>query len=106
MEEGTIERPLKKNKSEIDTMTITDAFHNFCDELHFTIDQRHIIGSRKTEIAKAINSVFRGYPYDSYTKYVGSFGRETANGTVSDIDMLMILPYNIYERYNAYQSNG
>lgn len=87
-------------------MTITESFHGFCDKLHFTQEKRSIIGSRKTEIAKAVNSLFRGYPYDSYTKYVGSFGRETANGTVSDIDMLMILPYATYEKYNAYQSNG
>lgn len=87
-------------------MTITEAFRSFCDKLLFTQESRSTIASRKIEIAKAVNSVFRGYPYDLYTKYVGSFGRETANGTVSDIDMLMILPYDTYVRYNAYQSNG
>lgn len=87
-------------------MTITDAFRTFCNNLHYTQDKRSLIASRKTELAKAINKVFRGYPYDLYTKYVGSFGRETANGTVSDIDMLMILPYDTYVRYNSYQTNG
>lgn len=87
-------------------MTITDAFKTFNNELLFKREQRSLIGDRKTEIAKAVNRVFRDYPYDAYTKYVGSYGRETANGTVSDIDMLMILPYDTYVRYNNYQSNG
>lgn len=39
-------------------------------------------------------------------RYVGSFGRNTANSYVSDIDMLFEMPLSTYNTYNAYISNG
>lgn len=37
--------------------------------------------------------------------YVGSYGRGTAIDT-SDIDMLFILPYAVYQQFDSYNSNG
>ena len=68
---------------------------------------RAIIASRHDAIAKRINSDFRNLVGStSYTRYVGSYGRGTATEGVSDIDMLMILPYETYVQYNNYSSNG
>lgn len=39
-------------------------------------------------------------------RYVGSFGRNTANSWVSDIDMVFEMPFAIYNQYNNYQGNG
>lgn len=39
-------------------------------------------------------------------RYVGSYGRNTANGWVSDIDMLFEMPWSIYNKYNEYLGNG
>lgn len=39
-------------------------------------------------------------------KYVGSYGRNTANGWVSDIDMIFEMPYSTYTIYNGYNGNG
>ena len=39
-------------------------------------------------------------------RYVGSFGRNTATGYVSDIDMLFEMPWSVYNSYNAYIGNG
>jgi len=39
-------------------------------------------------------------------RYVGSFGRNTANSWVSDIDMLFEMPLATYNQYNNYQGNG
>ncbi len=39
-------------------------------------------------------------------RYVGSFGRNTADSYVSDIDMLFEMPWSIYTTYNSYITNG
>lgn len=43
---------------------------------------------------------------DTGGRYVGSFGRNTANGWISDIDMLFEMPLSTYNTYNAYITNG
>lgn len=43
---------------------------------------------------------------DTGGRYVGSFGRNTANGWISDIDMLFEMPWSTYNTYNAYITNG
>lgn len=43
---------------------------------------------------------------DSGGRYVGSFGRNTANGWISDIDMLFEMPLSTYNTYNGYIGNG
>ena len=53
-----------------------------------------------------LNKDFRGIENDiAYSLYVGSYGRGTAIH-VSDIDMLYILPWSYYTKYNSYISNG
>jgi len=37
---------------------------------------------------------------------VGSIGRGTAIKKISDVDMLFVLPYSVYERFNQYAGNG
>jgi hypothetical protein len=39
-------------------------------------------------------------------RYVGSYGRNTANSWVSDIDMIFEMPYSTYTTYNNYYGNG
>ncbi len=39
-------------------------------------------------------------------RYVGSYGRETANSWVSDIDMIFEMPWSIKRQYNNYIGNG
>jgi len=46
------------------------------------------------------------YSEISHSLYVGSYGRNTAINGVSDIDMVFELPANVFEKYNAYISNG
>ena len=64
------------------------------------------VSSRAKQITKRVNNDFR--LLDSYTRYslnVGSYGRGTAIH-VSDIDMLVELPYSVYEKYHRYTHNG
>ncbi len=69
-------------------------------------EQRGIISQRYKRITKAVNSEF--WEIDSETihsRYVGSYGRGTAIDT-SDIDILVELPRDVYERHDARKGNG
>lgn len=88
-------------------MTLTDSFQTFCDNLLVCPDKRRLIASRHDAIAKRINQDFRGViGSTSNTLYVGSYGRNTANSYLSDVDMIMVLPYSTYVRYDNYAGNG
>ena len=61
---------------------------------------------RYKRITKQLNADFRQMDSETkYSLYVGSYGRGTAIH-VSDIDILIELPYSIYEKYNNYIGNG
>lgn len=61
---------------------------------------------RAKKITKIINFDFRGIDSDTrYSLFVGSYGRGT-DIHVSDIDMIVELPYLEYERYDKYSCNG
>ena len=69
-------------------------------------DQRKTISDRYKRITKAINREFWNTDSDiAHSFYVGSYGRGTAVDT-SDIDILVELPRDEYERFDAYKSNG
>ncbi len=71
-----------------------------------SLEQRKTISDRYKRITKAINREFWGIDSDTaHSFYVGSYGRGTAVDT-SDIDILVELPRDEYERFDAYQSNG
>lgn len=87
-------------------MTISQSFDEFYNSSKTTsIDST--IAYRKGRIAKCINRDFRnGLDSEGNTLYVGSYGRCTDNIDVSDIDLLVILPWSVYEQYNNYRYNG
>lgn len=63
--------------------------------------------SRIAEITKKINKNY----YDSddshnHRLFVGSVGRHTATNKVSDFDVLFMLPWNVYHRFNNHSGNG
>lgn len=69
-------------------------------------EQRSLVSQRYKRITRAVNSEF--WSSDSETThslYVGSYGRGTAIDT-SDIDMLVELPREAYNRYDALKGNG
>jgi hypothetical protein len=64
------------------------------------------VSYRAKQITKRVNAEFREIDSDSrYSLYVGSYGRGTAIH-VSDIDMIVELPYWVYEQYDGYSGNG
>ena len=87
-------------------MGIADWFSDFCSALCIGAGQRSSFAYRTARITKALNLGFRDTDSDAANRfYVGSMGRNTAIPTVSDVDLLYILPYSTYAQYNAYAGN-
>ena len=87
-------------------MSISDKFSDFCSNLRMSDTTVSNVRIRYHSITKRLNKDFRGIDNGYiYSLYVGSYGRDTAI-QVSDIDMLYILPWTYYTKYDSYQSNG
>lgn len=87
-------------------MNISDKFSNFCTALRMNETTVSNIRNRAKHITKRVNSDFRSIDSDTkYSLFVGSYGRGT-DIHVSDIDMIVELPYSIYEKYDRYLGNG
>ncbi len=39
-------------------------------------------------------------------RYIGSYGRNTATGRISDVDMIFEMPHSAFNTYDAYLNNG
>jgi len=69
-------------------------------------DTRLLISNRYKRITKAVNVGFWNSASETaHSRYVGSYGRGTAINT-SDLDVLIELPYDDYERFTSYGNNG
>ncbi|MEJ5104345.1 SMODS domain-containing nucleotidyltransferase [Chryseobacterium sp. MYb328] len=82
-------------------------FENFSTNLLIGTPLRSTISIRYLSICKRLNKDFWNLD-DNITggRYIGSFGRNTATGWVSDIDMLFEMPWTLYQSYNSYIGNG
>jgi len=87
-------------------MSVADNFKSFCTSLLVGKELRSTISSRYLAICKRLNRDFWGMDTTHGGRYVGSYGRNTANGWVSDIDMIFEMPYSTYTTFNNYSSNG
>ena len=87
-------------------MSVATNFETFCKSLLIGIVIRSTISNRYLAICKRLNKDFWYTDITSGGRYVGSFGRNTANSWVSDIDMVFEMPWSTYDKYNAYLGNG
>ncbi len=86
-------------------MSLADWFRTFCSSIQ--VQDGGTISNRYRSITRRLNSDFWTTTSDeAHSLYVGSYGRNSATQGFSDLDMLFQLPYSLYERYNAYASNG
>ena len=87
-------------------MSITEKFTEFCNNIKINKENLDSISDRYHRITKRINLDYWNTDSDtSHSLYVGSFGRDTEI-FCSDIDILVQLPYSVYEKYDNYQGNG
>ena len=87
-------------------MSVSEDFKTFCSNLRMSDDVVSKIQSRYHNVLKRINVDYWGTYSDSvHGLYVGSYGRGTEIWT-SDIDILVQLPWSVYEKFNSYSNNG
>ena len=87
-------------------MSVASNFEAFCDSLIIGSEIRSTISTRYLAICRRLNLDFWNMDTTGGGRYVGSYGRNTANSWVSDIDMVFELPWSLYIQYNSYQGNG
>ncbi|USK60409.1 SMODS domain-containing nucleotidyltransferase [Peribacillus asahii] len=81
------------------------AFEDFADTLQ--IDNMEDIDTKFQSITKRLNtSYWETNSEEDHGYKVGSLGRYTAIKGVSDLDMLFVLPDELYTQYNNYKENG
>jgi hypothetical protein len=87
-------------------MSEATYFEAFCKDLLIGTTLRSTISTRYLGICTRLNKDFWKMDTDSGGRHIGSFGRNTANGWISDIDMLFEMPLSVYNTYNGYTTNG
>lgn len=88
-------------------MSETQYFTEFCSNLTIGTTKRSIISVRYKSITNRLNTDFWGEPNEStFSRYVGSYGRNTAIKSISDIDMIFVLPDHMKATYDKYVGNG
>lgn len=87
-------------------MSVATYFEQFCNDLLIGSSLRSTISTRYLSICTRLNKDFWNMDTNSGGRYIGSYGRNTANGWISDIDMLFEMPLSSYNKYNNYIGNG
>ena len=86
-------------------MSVSDWFSTF--NANLAITNEGDISYRYKRITQRLNTDFRNTTSDTANSiYVGSYGRDTAIGKISDLDMACQLPVHLYDQYKGYASNG
>lgn len=87
-------------------MSISDKFSTFCANIRISDNNVNSIKNRYKQITKRINlDYYNSSSKTDHSLYVGSYGRGT-DIHVSDIDMIVQLPYDTYAKFNKYLSGG
>jgi Second Messenger Oligonucleotide or Dinucleotide Synthetase domain len=86
-------------------MSVADWFLTFHSNLAITNGDD--ISYRYKRITGRLNTDFRDTTNDTANSiYVGSYGRDTGVGKVSDLDMAYQLPVALYQQYSDHAGNG
>ena len=86
-------------------MGLAEWFSDFCSNIQ--IRDVPSISTRYKNITQRLNTDFWGTNSDTaHSLYVGSYGRNTAISSFSDLDMVMQLPYELYQQYKSHLGNG
>jgi hypothetical protein len=86
-------------------MGLADWFSTFCSRLQ--VQDGGTISSRYRAITRRLNTDFWTTTSEAaHSRYVGSYGRNTAIQGFSDLDMVFELPVALYHQYNAHVGNG
>ncbi len=87
-------------------MSISANFNIFCDKLKISSRKKAIIELRYCSICKKLNNDFWDINTDHGGVYVGSYGRETANDGINEINMIFEMPSHLLTEYSKMPENG
>jgi len=86
-------------------MGVAEDFNTFCSRL--MISKRDVISARAGLITRRLNlDYWDTDSKDVHSIYTGSYGRGTAIGTTSDVDLIFKLPWRLHTQYDAHAGNG
>ena len=86
-------------------MGLAEWFKTFCKNIQ--VQDGGTISLRYKNITRRLNTDFWYTTSETtHSRYVGSYGRNTAIQGFSDLDMIFGLPQSVYDRYNNYTGNG
>lgn len=83
---------------------LADKFRLFINNLR--IDNPQVISERCREISSILNQHYWNLKSDTRNlHYLGSYGRETAIKGLTNINVLFLLPYQVYQKYEKGPGN-
>jgi tRNA nucleotidyltransferase (CCA-adding enzyme) len=86
-------------------MDVSATFKVFIENL--AVANKEEISNRYKRITKTLNKEYWGNESETYNSlFVGSYDRGTAINGISDVDMVVSLPWLVYYRFNSYETNG
>lgn len=86
-------------------MGLAEWFSGFCSNIR--VQNSETISNRYKAITRRLNTDFWNTTSEtSHSLYVGSYGRNTAIGGFSDLDMVFELPSSLYYQYDQHFGNG
>jgi hypothetical protein len=87
--------------------TVAERFNKFLSNIQLTSTQIQDAKTKYNGVCKKLHNHYYASSYDGSTKLlVGSYGKNTAIAPPTDIDVLFIMPYEKFDRYNSYSANG
>ena len=88
-------------------MSTSSRFDEFLSNIALTADNRADAKTKYDGVAKKLHIHYYGTTYDGSTKLlIGSYGKRTAVRPPRDVDVLFLMPFADYARFNNYQGNG
>lgn len=85
--------------------TVYRKFKRFCDEISVSSGQIQHVRERFDRMLTRLKKDFSTEDFEVKGDFVGSYGRNTAI-ELSDVDVIVVLPYEVYAQYNAHVNNG
>jgi hypothetical protein len=88
-------------------MDIVERFEDFSNKILPTENQKNDARNKATRVCKALSNHYYGTESIDGKYYLfGSFGKNTSVRPPRDVDILFLMPFTVYQRFNAYRENG
>jgi hypothetical protein len=85
---------------------VTERFRRLDRRLLATQEQVDDARTKVGGILRALNTTYYGSPSEDHGHIVGSWGKRTQIVHTEDVDLLFVVPFATYQRFEQYQSNG